>query len=105
MLLRSTNKVFLAPLLRMDSNPVLSSDVKKYQQWSPPTMVYTAMCRAVHLQGTSGVATVFFLRLASLDRGAGDHRRGHRHGDGGAPPKISRESAFHAVGYMVMHRP
>ena len=32
MLLRSTNKVFLAPLWRMDSNPVLSSDVKKYQQ-------------------------------------------------------------------------
>jgi hypothetical protein len=31
MLLRSTNKVFLAPLLRMDSNLVLSSDVKKYQ--------------------------------------------------------------------------
>ena len=23
---------FLAPLLRMDSNPILSSDVKKYQQ-------------------------------------------------------------------------
>jgi hypothetical protein len=32
MLLRGTNKVFLVPLLRMDSNPILSSDVKKYQK-------------------------------------------------------------------------
>ena len=32
MWLRSTNKVILVPLLRMDSNLVLSSDVKKYQQ-------------------------------------------------------------------------
>ena len=29
--LRSTNKVFLAPLSRMDSNPILSSDIKKCQ--------------------------------------------------------------------------